>query len=41
MLIVGTFSREAVEPALNSYVRSVSGDDWDDIATKLNRVTPR
>ena len=37
MLIVCAFSWEAVDAALNQYVRSVSGDDWNDIATKLNR----
>jgi hypothetical protein len=37
-LIVDTFSWEAVEMALNQYVRSVSGEDWSALATKLNRL---
>jgi hypothetical protein len=37
-LVVGTFSWEGVEAALGQYVRSVSGEDWHDIATKLNRL---
>jgi Immunity protein 8 len=37
-LIVGTFSGEGVEAALSQYVHSVSGEDWQDVATKLNRI---
>jgi hypothetical protein len=36
-LVVGAFSWEAVDAALNQYVRSVSGDDWAEVAEKLNR----
>jgi hypothetical protein len=36
-LVVGAFSWEAVDAALNQYVRSVSGDDWSEVAEKLNR----
>lgn len=36
-LVVRSFARETVEAALNEYVRSVDGDDWSEVATKLNR----
>jgi hypothetical protein len=36
-LLVRTFSWEAVEAALDQYVRSLSGADWDELATKLSR----
>jgi hypothetical protein len=36
-LIVRSFARESVEAALNQYVRSVEGDDWAELAAKLNR----
>jgi hypothetical protein len=38
VLLVQRFSWEASEAALNQYVRSVSGDDWADVAAKLNRL---
>ena len=37
-LVVDTFSWEAVDAALKQSVRSVSGEDWNEIATKLNRL---
>jgi Immunity protein 8 len=37
MLVVGAFSWDAVEAALDQFVRSVSGDDWAEVAEKLNR----
>jgi len=36
-LVVRSFSWETVEAALNQYVRSVDGNDWTEVATKLNR----
>lgn len=36
-LIVRTFSGESVGSALSQFVRSVSGEDWHDVATKLDR----
>jgi hypothetical protein len=36
-LIVRRYSREAVDAALNQFVRSLSGADWDELALKLNR----
>jgi hypothetical protein len=36
-LIIGSFTRDAVEAALHQYVRSVSGDNWSEIAQELNR----
>ena len=36
-LLVKSFSWEAVEAAMQQYVRSVSGDDWAEISMKLNR----
>jgi hypothetical protein len=36
-LIVHAFSWEAVDAALNQFVRSVSGEDWAAVAEKLNR----
>jgi hypothetical protein len=37
ILVVRRYSREAVDAALNQFVRSVSGADWDELALKLNR----
>ena len=36
-LIVPRFDWDLVEAALMQYVRSVSGADWSEVATKLNR----
>jgi hypothetical protein len=36
-LIVGRFSWETVEAALNQYVRSVEGRDWSEVASRLSR----
>jgi len=36
-LIVRRFDWGAVEAALMQYVRSLSGADWEELATKLNR----
>jgi hypothetical protein len=36
-LVLRSFSWEAVEAALNQYVRSVSGEDWAEVASKLSR----
>lgn len=35
-LVIGAFSWEAVDAALNQLVRSLSGDDWPALAAKLN-----
>jgi hypothetical protein len=37
-LVVGHFSWDAVEAAMHQYVRSVSGEDWAELAAKLSRV---
>lgn len=36
-LIVRRYSKDAVDAALNQFVRSVSGEDWAEVAGKLNR----
>jgi Immunity protein 8 len=38
LLIVRRFDWDQVEAALNQYVRSLSGEEWHNVATKLNRV---
>ena len=36
-LLVATFTWETVEAALEQYVASVTGRDWKEVATELNR----
>jgi hypothetical protein len=36
-LIVRAFDPDSVEAALDQYVRSISGNDWGEVAGKLNR----